>query len=101
MCIHPVFHIELLEPYHDSVAGQQPEENVTMPTYTDGHQEWNVHAIVDASRDMPDGQGQIYFHVKWEGYDDEQDDTWDGGSVRSPTFGHTVTDRTTEFPQRD
>ncbi|KAJ8101622.1 hypothetical protein POJ06DRAFT_290046 [Lipomyces tetrasporus] len=26
---------------------------------------------------MPDGHGQLYFHVKWEGYDDESANTWE------------------------
>ncbi|KAK9234424.1 hypothetical protein V1525DRAFT_391453, partial [Lipomyces kononenkoae] len=64
-------------PYHDPVVGQLPPDNLTTPTYTDGQLEWTVHAIVDASRDMPDGLGQIYFHVKWEGFDDESEDTWE------------------------
>ncbi|KAK9318717.1 hypothetical protein V1517DRAFT_334823 [Lipomyces orientalis] len=26
---------------------------------------------------MPDGHGQLYFQVKWEGYADDTDNTWE------------------------
>ncbi|KKA21648.1 Transposon-encoded protein with TYA [Rasamsonia emersonii CBS 393.64] len=74
--VHPVFHIELLEPYHPPVPGQEENEepeDLTRPTYVDGRKEYTVRAITDAVRDEND---QIRFRVRWEGCDEEED-TWE------------------------
>jgi hypothetical protein len=74
MKIHPVFHIELLEPYRSPMPGQILEEDATEPMYIDGNKEYGVRAIIDAVRDE---HNEIQFRVQWEGYDDEKDDTWE------------------------
>ena len=63
MRIHPVFHVSLLEPYHQShlPGRQQPEPP---PIEVEGQPEFEVKEILDSKV----SNGQLLYYVDWEGY---------------------------------
>lgn len=67
--LHPVFHVSLLEPYHentipDRVAPPPP------PVEIDGEMEWEVEAILDSKRQ----RNKVVYLVEWKGYPQK---TWE------------------------
>jgi hypothetical protein len=62
--VHPVFHVELLEPYIPPQDGQERPPDV--PVLVDGHEEWDVDKILGAKRDAV---GQLWFRVLWKAGD--------------------------------
>ena len=64
MKIHPVFHVQLLEPYEpNTIAGrvQSPPEPVVTE---EGEEEYEVEAILDSRR----RRNSFDYLVKWKGY---------------------------------
>lgn len=71
MRIHPVFHINLLEPYHpDKIVGRQTKE--LPPVIVNGHQEYEVEYIVDSRIH----RNSLQYLVHWKGYT-TMDRTWE------------------------
>jgi RNase H-like domain found in reverse transcriptase/Reverse transcriptase (RNA-dependent DNA polymerase)/Integrase zinc binding domain/Chromo (CHRromatin Organisation MOdifier) domain len=69
--IHPVFHVSLLEPYHqNTIPGRtQPP---SPPIEVDGETEWTVSHILDSKIK----RNRLFYLVEWEGYGPE-DRTWE------------------------
>ena len=71
MRIHPVFHVNLLEPYQaDTIPGRQPQP--VPPIIVDEHQEYEVEDIVDSRI----RRNQVQYLVHWKGYN-LMDRTWE------------------------
>lgn len=71
MRIHPIFHVNLLEPYQvDTIPGRQPQP--VPPIIVDEHQEYEVEDIVDSRI----RRNQIQYLVHWKGYN-LMDRTWE------------------------
>ena len=71
MRIHPVFHVNLLEPYQvDTIPGRQLQP--VPPIIVDEHQEYEVEDIVDSRI----RRNQIQYLVHWKGYN-LMDRTWE------------------------
>lgn len=71
MRIHPVFHINLLEPYKtDKIVGRPVKE--LPPVIVNGHQEYEVEYIVDSRRH----HNTLQYLVHWKGYT-TMDRTWE------------------------
>jgi hypothetical protein len=70
--IHPMFHIDLLTPYHETIM-HGPNYQRPLPDLVDGEEEYSVEKILD-SRQF--GRRQcLQYLVKWEGYPDS-DNMW-------------------------
>nr|POF13521.1 transposon tf2-11 polyprotein [Quercus suber] len=65
--IHPVFHVSLLEPYQGGKDTEPPPEEI------DGHEEYEVEAIVDKGFDQ---DGTVKYLTKWKGYGHEHN-SWE------------------------
>jgi transposase InsO family protein len=73
MKIHPVFHVSLLKPYKLSKI-QGREQLPPPPVEVEGEEEYEVEEIVRVKR-FPDGK--LRYEVKWLGYDEDGDNTWE------------------------
>jgi hypothetical protein len=70
--IHPVFHIDLLTPYHQTIM-LGPNYQCPLPDLVDGEEEYSVEKILDS---LKFGRRQcLQYLVKWEGYPDS-DNMW-------------------------
>jgi hypothetical protein len=70
--IHPVFHIDLLTPYRETIT-HGPNYQCPLPDLVDGEEEYSVEKILDSRKF---GRGQcLQYLVKWEGYLDS-DNMW-------------------------
>jgi hypothetical protein len=70
--IHPVFHIDLLTPYRETIM-HGPNFTWPTPELIDGEEEYTVEKILDSRRF---GRRQrLQYLVKWEGYPD-LDNMW-------------------------
>jgi hypothetical protein len=70
--IHPVFHIDLLTPYHETIM-HGPNFTRPAPELIDGEEEYSVEKILDSQRFGR--RRQLQYLVKWEGYPDS-DNMW-------------------------
>jgi hypothetical protein len=70
--IHPVFHIDLLTPYRETIT-HGPNYQRPVPDLVDGEEEYSVEKILD-SRKFGRRQ-RLQYLVKWEGYPDS-DNMW-------------------------
>jgi hypothetical protein len=70
--IHPVFHIDLLTPYRETIM-HGPNYQRLVPDLVDGEEEYSVEKILD-SRKFSRRQ-RLQYLVKWEGYPDS-DNMW-------------------------
>jgi hypothetical protein len=70
--IHPVFHIDLLTPYQETIM-HGPNYQCPLPDLVDGEEEYSVEKILD-SRQFGRRQ-HLQYLVKWEGYPDS-DNMW-------------------------
>jgi hypothetical protein len=70
--IHPVFHIDLLTPYCETIT-HGPNYQRPVPELVDGEEEYSVEKILDSRKF---GRRQcLQYLVKWEGYPDS-DNMW-------------------------
>jgi hypothetical protein len=70
--IHPVFHIDLLTPYRETIT-HGPNYQHPLPDLVDGEEEYSVEKILDSRKF---GRRQhLQYLVKWEGYPDS-DNMW-------------------------
>ena len=68
MCIHDVFHVELLMPYKEDSFGCF--EALPPPIITEeGEEEYKVEKIVAWEWH----KGKLYYQVRWKGYDSLED----------------------------
>jgi hypothetical protein len=67
--IHPVFHIDLLTPYKETIM-HGPNFTQPTPELVDGEEEYSVEKILD-SRHFG-RRRQLQYLVKWEGYPDAE-----------------------------
>jgi hypothetical protein len=70
--IHPVFHIDLLTPYRETIM-HGPNFTQPTPELIDGEEEYSVEKILDSRRFGR--RRQLQYLVKWEGYPDS-DNMW-------------------------
>jgi hypothetical protein len=70
--IHPMFHIDLLTPYRETIT-HGPNYQRPLPDLVDGEEEYSVEKILD-SRKFGRRQ-RLQYLVKWEGYPDS-DNMW-------------------------
>jgi hypothetical protein len=70
--IHPVFHIDLLTPYKETIM-HGPNFTRPTPELIDGEEEYSVEKILDSRRFGR--RRRLQYLVKWEGYPD-LDDMW-------------------------
>ncbi|CEP09463.1 hypothetical protein [Parasitella parasitica] len=71
MKVHPVFHTNLLEPYHeDKIKARKPV--TPPPILVDAHQEYEVEAIIDSRIH----KRSLQYFVHWKGYS-VMDRTWE------------------------
>jgi hypothetical protein len=70
--IHPMFHIDLLPPYRETIT-HGPNYQRPLPDLVDGAEEYSVEKILD-SRKFGRRQ-RLQYLVKWEGYPDS-DNMW-------------------------
>jgi hypothetical protein len=70
--IHPVFHIDLLTPYHETTM-HGPNFTWPAPELIDGEEEYSVEKILDSQ--WFGRRQQLQYLVKWEGYPDS-DNMW-------------------------
>jgi hypothetical protein len=70
--IHPVFHIDLLTPYRETIT-HGPNYQCPVPDLVEGEEEYSVEKILD-SRKFGRRQ-RLQYLVKWEGYPDS-DNMW-------------------------
>lgn len=70
MRIHPVFHISLLKPFHPSPQEFVGRAQLPPPPIIneDGEEEFFVEKLLDKRIQ----RGQVQYLVKWEGYDDSE-----------------------------
>ena len=66
--IHPVFHVELLTPYHASRLIPHPPPNRPPPELIDDREEFAVEEVLDSRL----FRGKLQYLVKWEGYPKEE-----------------------------
>src|SRR5882724_4260699 len=73
-CIHPVFHMSLLQPTSSSVIPHRAIDPPP-PIELDDSNKWEVHRILDSRIDCRrKGSGLLYL-VKWRGFDNTPDTT--------------------------
>jgi hypothetical protein len=83
--IHPVFHIDLLTPYKETIM-HGPNFTRPTPELIDGEEEYSVEKILD-SRHFG-RRRRLQYLVKWEGYPDaenmwvDKDDVFSDDKVR-------------------
>jgi hypothetical protein len=70
--IHPVFHIDLLTPYRETIM-HGPNFTQPAPELIDGEEEYSVEKILDSRRFSR--RQRLQYLVKWEGYPDS-DNMW-------------------------
>jgi hypothetical protein len=70
--IHPVFHIYLLTPYHETIM-HGPNFTRPAPELIDGEEEYSVERILDSQ--WFGRRWRLQYLVKWEGYPDS-DNMW-------------------------
>jgi hypothetical protein len=70
--IHPVFHIDLLTPYHETIM-HGPNFTRPTPELIEGEEEYSVKKILDSQ--WFGRRRQLQYLVKWEGYPD-LDNMW-------------------------
>jgi hypothetical protein len=70
--IHPVFHIDLLTPYRETIM-HGPNFTWPAPELIDGEEEYSVEKILDSRKFGR--RWQLQYLVKWEGYLDS-DNMW-------------------------
>jgi hypothetical protein len=70
--IHPVFHIDLLTPYRETIM-HGPNFTRPAPELIDGEEEYSVEKILDSRRFGR--RRRLQYLVKWEGYPDS-DNMW-------------------------
>jgi hypothetical protein len=70
--IHPVFHINLLTPYHETTM-HGPNFTQPTPELIDGEEEFSIEKILDSWHFGR--RWQLQYLVKWEGYPDA-DNMW-------------------------
>ena len=71
MRIHPVFHVNLLEPHHeDKIQGRQPK--ALPPDIINNQEEYEVEHIIDSRIH----RRQLQYLVHWKGYN-AMDRTWE------------------------
>jgi hypothetical protein len=75
MKIHPVFHALRLIPYHTDTTGSRPttQHNPDM----EAEEEYTVEKILDSEIMEQRGRPKVWYKVKWKGYDDPSEDTWE------------------------
>jgi hypothetical protein len=70
--IHPVFHIDLLTPYRETIM-HGPNYQYPVPDLVDGEEEYSVEKILDSRKF---GRRRcLQYLIKWEGYPDS-DNMW-------------------------
>jgi hypothetical protein len=77
--IHPVFHIDLLTPYKETIM-HGPNFTRPAPELIDGEEEYSVEKILD-SRHFG-RRRRLQYLVKWEGYPDAENIVADDSSLR-------------------
>jgi hypothetical protein len=83
--IHPVFHIDLLMPYRETIM-HGPNFTQPTPELIDGEEEYSVERILDSRRHGR--RWRLQYLVKWEGYLDadnmwiDKDDVFTDDKVR-------------------
>jgi hypothetical protein len=70
--IHPVFHIDLLTPYCETIT-HGPNYQRLLPDLVDGEEEYSVEKILDSWKFGR--RRRLQYLVKWEGYPDS-DNMW-------------------------
>jgi hypothetical protein len=70
--IHPVFHIDLLTPYRETIT-HGPNYQRPLPDLVDGEEEYSVEKILDSRKFGR--RRRLQYLVKWEGYPDS-DNMW-------------------------
>jgi hypothetical protein len=70
--IHPVFHIDLLTPYKETIM-HGPNFTQPTPELIDGEEEYSMEKILDSRRFSR--RQRLQYLVKWEGYPDS-DNMW-------------------------
>jgi hypothetical protein len=70
--IHPVFHIDLLTPYRETIT-HGPNYQRPPPDLVDGKEEYSVEKILDSRKFGR--RRRLQYLVKWEGYPDS-DNMW-------------------------
>src|SRR5262249_11905809 len=76
MKCHPIFHSLVIKPYYAPnlfYPSRQSPSNPPPIITEDGFKEYSVECILDHKHDQ---HGQIYYLIRWEGYD-ESYDTWE------------------------
>lgn len=76
MRVHNVFHVELLEPYKPNVIPGRTQPPPP-PLEVEDQLEYEVAAILDSRRDGRRRKSPVRYLVKWEGYDNPTDNTWE------------------------
>ena len=76
--IHPVFHTDLLTPYHETALHGDNYQR-PLPDLIDGEEEYKVEAILD-SRRFGQAKRQQYL-VKWKGYPHSDNQWLDKGDI--------------------
>lgn len=74
--IHDVFHVQLLEPYKPNSL-QDRRQPPPPPLRIDEEEEYEVEAILDSKRDKRRKGDTVHYLVKWVGYDDPNENTWE------------------------
>jgi hypothetical protein len=70
--IHPVFHIDLLTPYKETIT-HGPNYQRPLPDLVDGEEEYSVEKILDSR--LFGRRRRLQYLVKWDGYPDS-DNMW-------------------------
>jgi hypothetical protein len=70
--IHPIFHIDLLTPYQETIM-HGPNFTRPAPELIDGEEEYSIEKILDSRRFSR--RRRLQYLVKWEGYPDS-DNMW-------------------------
>jgi hypothetical protein len=70
--IHPVFHIDLLTPYRETIT-HGPNYQRPVPDLVDGEEEYSVEKILDSRKFGR--RRRLQYLIKWEGYPDS-DNMW-------------------------
>jgi hypothetical protein len=63
--IHPVFHIDLLTPYCETIT-HRPNYQCLLPDLVEGEEEYSVKKILDSW--LFSRRWQLQYLVKWDGY---------------------------------